>query len=160
MLINCIAACTHLYSTVSQLFEPQVQKNRRFHVPQATFFIPPCIRRPVRGFPSEYRHPVWRAKTRMALLPDGEKISKISLFVLAQLTNVPDGRTDRQTCTGWRHIPRLCIASRGKNCKQFSVECYYITFALRCRKSARMSVSDVVAPYPQDWTFQQYFCTA
>jgi len=33
------AACTHLYSTVSQLFEPQVQKNRRFHVPQATFLF-------------------------------------------------------------------------------------------------------------------------
>jgi len=29
---------------------------------------------------------VW--KTRMAWLPDGEKISNISLFVLAQLTNV------------------------------------------------------------------------
>jgi len=29
--------------------------------------------------------------------PDGEKISKISLLVLAQLTNVTDGRTDRQT---------------------------------------------------------------
>jgi len=26
MLINCLAACTHLSSTVSQLFEPQVQK--------------------------------------------------------------------------------------------------------------------------------------
>jgi len=31
----------------------------------------------------------------MAWLPDGEKISKISLFVLTQLTNVTD--TDRQT---------------------------------------------------------------
>ena len=39
MLRNCIAACSHLYSTVSQLFEPQVQKNRRFHVPQATFLF-------------------------------------------------------------------------------------------------------------------------
>ena len=28
---------------------------------------------------------------------DGEKISKISLFVLAQLTNVTDRWTDRQT---------------------------------------------------------------
>jgi len=28
---------THLFSTVSQLFEPQVQKNRHFHVPQPTF---------------------------------------------------------------------------------------------------------------------------
>ena len=29
----------------------------------------------------------------MGWLPDGEKISKISLFVLAQLTNVTDGQT-------------------------------------------------------------------
>jgi len=40
MLRNCIAACSHLYSTVSQLFEPQVQKNRRFHVPQPTVLFP------------------------------------------------------------------------------------------------------------------------
>jgi len=33
----------------------------------------------------------------MVWLPDGENISKISLFVLAQLTNVTDGRTDGQT---------------------------------------------------------------
>ena len=31
----------------------------------------------------------------MAWLPDGEKLSKISLFVLAQLTNVTDGQTPR-----------------------------------------------------------------
>jgi len=49
---------------------------------------------PLGEFPSEYRHPVWYGKTRMAWLPDGEKISKMSLFVLAQLTNVSDGRTD------------------------------------------------------------------
>ena len=52
---------------------------------------------PLRGFPSEHRHPVWHAKTTIAWLPDGENISKISLFVLAQLTNVTDGRTDGQT---------------------------------------------------------------
>ena len=52
---------------------------------------------PLRGFPSEHRHPLWKAKIRMAWLPDGEKNSKISLFVLAQLTNVTDGRTDRRT---------------------------------------------------------------
>ena len=42
MLRNYLAACTHLSSTVSQLFdfEPQVQKNRRFHVPQPTFLFP------------------------------------------------------------------------------------------------------------------------
>ena len=55
---------------------------------------PPSFDDPLGGFPSEYRHPVWHGKTRMAWLPDGEKISKISLFVLAQLTNVTDRRTD------------------------------------------------------------------
>ena len=40
---------------------------------------------------------LWHGKTRMAWLPDGEKISKISLFVLVQLTNVTDRQTDGQT---------------------------------------------------------------
>jgi len=52
---------------------------------------------PLAGFPSEYRHPVWRGKTRMAWLPDGKKISKIFFFILAQLANVTDGQTDRRT---------------------------------------------------------------
>jgi len=33
MLTKCLAACTHISSTVSQIFEPQVQKNRCFRVP-------------------------------------------------------------------------------------------------------------------------------
>ena len=47
----------------------------------------------------------------MVSLPDGEKISKISLFVFEQLTNVTDGRTDGQTDgqTTGDSIPRLCI---------------------------------------------------
>ena len=49
----------------------------------------------------------------MAWLPHGEKISKISLFVLAQLTKVIDGRTDRRTDTA-------CIASHGKQEAQLS----------------------------------------
>jgi len=51
------------------------------------------------GFSSEYCHPLWHGKTRMAWLPDGEKISKIFLFVLTQLTNVTDRRTDRHCMT-------------------------------------------------------------
>ena len=50
---------------------------------------------PLQGrFPSEYRHPVWHGKTRMAWLPDGEKVSNIFLFVLTQLTNVTNTQTD------------------------------------------------------------------
>ena len=57
----------------------------------------------------------------MAWLPQGGKISKISLFILAQLTNVTDRRTDRQID---RHrvtaIAALCIASHGKNGTRWS----------------------------------------
>ena len=48
----------------------------------------------------------------MAWLPDGEKNSKISLFVLAQLTNVTDRQTGGHRVTA---IAALCIASHGKN---------------------------------------------
>jgi len=68
--------------------------------PESRFLpTPPAFDAPVRGFPSEYRHSVWRGKTKIAWLPDGEKISKISLFILMQLTNVTDGHTDRHTDT-------------------------------------------------------------
>ena len=54
---------------------------------------------------------VWQGKSRMVWLPDGEINLTICLFVLTEFTNV----TDRQIDTAWRHRPRLCIASRGKN---------------------------------------------
>ena len=73
----------------------------------------------------------------MAWLPGGEKISKISLFVLTQLTNVADTQTDRRTdrhrMTAW---PRLCIASRGKNvqrksCEFWFVRGFYVSISIR-----------------------------
>jgi len=48
----------------------------------------------------------------MVGLPDGEKMSKISLFVLAQFTNVTDGQTD----TASQHRPPLCIAKTPYSC--------------------------------------------
>jgi len=65
---------------------------------------------PLRGFPSEHRHPVWYGITIMVWLPDGEKTFE-DIFICFGATHERDGRTD----TGWQHIPRLCIASRGKN---------------------------------------------
>jgi len=50
----------------------------------------------------------------MVWLPKAEKNSKISLFVLAQLANVTDGRTDRQTA-GDGIYRAYAYASRGKN---------------------------------------------
>ena len=40
MLAKPVAECTNLSSTLSQLFEPQVQKIAGFHVPQPTFLFP------------------------------------------------------------------------------------------------------------------------
>ena len=50
----------------------------------------------------------------MVSLLDGEKISKISLFVLAQLTNVTNERTDGQT-PGDSINRAYAYASRGNN---------------------------------------------
>jgi len=48
-------------------------------------------------FLSEYCHKVWCGNTRMVCPTDGEKLTKICLFVSAEYTNVTDTRTDRQT---------------------------------------------------------------
>jgi len=90
MLTNCLAACAHLTITVSEIQRDICEKI-------VILSYPLSFDAPVRGFPSEYRHPLRFGKTRMAALPDGEKISKISLFILAQLWNVTDRQTDRQT---------------------------------------------------------------
>jgi len=75
MLTNCLAACAHLTITVSEIQQDIVKKIVILSYPLA-------FDAPVRGFPSDYRHPLWYEKTRMVSLPDGEKISKTCLFVL------------------------------------------------------------------------------
>ena len=75
MLINCLITCAHL--TVSEIERDIGRKSSFFHTP---FAFDALVRGG--GFPSEYRHPVRYGKTRMVWLPDGEKISKICLFVL------------------------------------------------------------------------------
>jgi len=107
MLTNCLAACAHLTITVSEIERDIGRKS--------SFFIHPLHSTPpLGGFPSEYRHPVWHGKTRMAWLPDGEKIEDI--FIRFDATHERDRRTDGRT-DGHRMpaYTALCIASRGKN---------------------------------------------
>ena len=92
MLTNCLAACAHLTITVSEIQRDICEKI-------VILSYPLHSTPPLGGFPSEYRHPLWYGKTRMVSLPDGEKISKISLFVLAQLRNVTDRQTDGHRVT-------------------------------------------------------------
>ena len=87
MLTNYLAACAHLTITVSEIQRDICEKI-------VILSYPLHSTPPLGGFPSEYRHPLCYGKTRMVSLPDGEKNSKISLFVLAQLRNVTDRQTD------------------------------------------------------------------
>jgi len=76
--------------TVDNTVDLYAAKPESRFLPTSPAFDAPVSGPSGRGFPSEYRHSVWRGKTRIAWLPDGEKISKISLFVLTQYTNVVD----------------------------------------------------------------------
>ena len=73
MLTNCLAACAHLSITISE-----IQRDIREKIDNFSYTL--TFDAPVRGFPSEYQHPLWYGKTRMVSLPDGEK-------------NFEDGRT-------------------------------------------------------------------
>ena len=57
----------------------------------------PLFEGPVRGNPLEFGDEIWRQKTRVLVLPDGEEIMPLSFFVLTQYRRVTDRRTDRQT---------------------------------------------------------------
>ena len=112
MLTNCLAACAHLTVTVSEIQRDICEKI-------VILSYPLHSTPPLGGFPSEYRHPLWYGKTRMVSLPDCEKISKISLFLLAQLTNVTDGRTDRHRVTAYTALMHMHRAV-----KMTSVSCH------------------------------------
>jgi len=98
MLTNWLAECAHLTITVSQIERDIGRKSSFSHSPLA--FDAPI--KGVPNFPSEHPHPVWYGKTRMAWLPDGEKI-------WGYLYSFSRNSRTWQKDTGWRHIPRLCI---------------------------------------------------
>ena len=76
MLTNCLAAYADLTITVSEI---QLDICEKIVI---LSYTPLHSTPPLGKFPSEYRHPLWDGKTRMVSLPDGEKISKVCLFVL------------------------------------------------------------------------------
>jgi len=66
------------------------------------------------GNPLEFGDEIWRQKTRVLGLPEGEEIMPLAFFVLTQYRRVTDGRTDGQTDGHVAiTITRASIASRG-----------------------------------------------
>ena len=63
------------------------------------FPTPPLFEAPARGNPLERRDEIWRQKTRIVGLPEGEEIMTLAFFILTQYQRVTDGRTDRQMDT-------------------------------------------------------------
>jgi len=65
---------------------------------------------PVRGNPLEFGDEIWRQKTRVLGLSDGEEIMPLAFFILTQYRRVMDRQTDRHVAIS---ITRASIASRG-----------------------------------------------
>jgi len=57
----------------------------------------PLFEAPVRGNPLEFGDEIWRQRTRVLGLPDGEEIMPLALFFLTQYRRVPARQTNRQT---------------------------------------------------------------
>jgi len=94
--------CPSIYNRLWDRARYLWKKNRHFIIPLA-------FDAPIRGVPVGMSAPPLVGKTRMVSLPDGGKISKISLFVLTWSTNVTDRRTDRHA---WQHRLRLHSIAR------------------------------------------------
>ena len=71
----------------------------------------PCLRPPFGGNPLEFGDEIWRQKTRVLGLPDGEEIMPLGASFL-RFDTIParDRRTDRHVAIA---ITRASIASRG-----------------------------------------------
>ena len=104
MLTNCLAACAHLTITVSEIARGIYEKIVILSYPLA-------FDAPVRGFPSEYRHPFGMEKLEWCRYP---MVKKFRRYVYSFWRDPRTWRTYGRTDTAWQERPRLCIASRGK----------------------------------------------
>ena len=65
----------------------------------------PLFEAPFGGNPLEFGDEIWRHKTRVLGLPDGEEIMPLAFFVLTHYRLVTDRQTHRQTRCD-RYYPR------------------------------------------------------
>jgi len=56
------------------------------------------LRPPFGETPLEFGDEIWRQKTRVLGLPDGEEIMQLTFFVLTQYRRVTDRQTDTLLC--------------------------------------------------------------
>jgi len=71
------------------------------------FYNRPFFEAPFGGNPLEFGDEIWRQKTRVLGLPDGEEIIPLAFFDLTQFDTIParGGQTDRRTRCD-RYYPR------------------------------------------------------
>ena len=109
MLTNCLAACAHLTITVSEIQRDVGRKSSFFHTHLDS--TPPFG-----GSLGNIATPFGTEKLEWCGYPMVKKFEDV--FIRFDMIHERDRRTDRQTDTACRHIPRLCIASRGKKTKK------------------------------------------
>ena len=109
MLTNCYAACAHLTITVSEIQRYICEKNRHFII------LPLHSTPPLGGFRRNIGTPFGTEKLEWCRYRWWKNFEDI--FIRFDVIHERDGQTDRQTDTAWQQRPRLCIASRGKNCE-------------------------------------------
>ena len=106
MLTNCFAACAHLTITV-----PEIQRD--IGRKSSIFSYPPLHSTPqLGGSRRNSATPFGMEKLEWFGYP---MLKKFRRYVYSFWRDPRTWRTHRRT-SGWRHIPRLCIGSRGKNC--------------------------------------------
>ena len=95
ILVSIESHCTPAYSSLivtlavsATVFEILTLKARK----SLNFPTPPFFEAPARGNPLEFGDEIWRHKTRVFCLPDGEEIMTLAFFVSAQYRRVTDGQ--------------------------------------------------------------------
>ena len=91
MLVKCLATCTYLSSTVSEIYIELLVENCYIFRPHL------CLAAPQGVTPSEFREDLYTQKTRMNGLSCGEKSMTICSAVLIGCQRVTDRQTDGQT---------------------------------------------------------------